>query len=145
MNMDNQHEKSLQFYLETKIVNFGLKFEHQKLRRFKTFTYGVADKDMSMDMKQGIGIGLSTADALAGALGGRVYVTSTEQIPDRLYRTEVTFKIKLTNQQQADSYGDDLSNLRKLKEIQQLNENSRLMSEMGLVLEDSILDQNYSS
>jgi len=54
---------------------------------------------MSMDMKQGIGIGLSTADALAGALGGRVHVTSTEQIPDRLYCTEVTFKIKLTNQQ----------------------------------------------
>lgn len=60
------------------------------------------------NMKQGIGIGLSTADALAGALGGRLYVNSSELEVSKLYRTEVKFKIKLTSERFAGTYADDL-------------------------------------
>ena len=59
------------------------------------------------NMKQGIGIG-STADALAGALGGRLYVNSSELEVSKLYRTEVKFKIKLTSERFAGTYADDL-------------------------------------
>lgn len=59
-------------YLETNIINFGAKFENKSVRRFKTFAFGVVEEGETNDMKQGIGIGLSTADALASALGGRV-------------------------------------------------------------------------
>ena len=47
-------------------------------------------------MHQGIGIGLSTADSLAGALGGRVFVTSAHHI-DNVFRTDVKFNIKVTS------------------------------------------------
>lgn len=56
---------------------------------------------------------MSTADALAGALGGRLYVNSSEFEGSKLYRTEVKFKIKLTNERFAGSYADDLLVTRK--------------------------------
>lgn len=58
---------------------------------------------------KGIGIGLSTADSLAGALGGRVFVTSSQYLGNQ-YRTEVLFKIKLTNVMFLNSYAADLGN-----------------------------------
>jgi len=48
-------------------------------------------------MNQGIGIGLSTADSLAGALGGRVLVTSEHHIDNNVFKTDVKFNIKVTS------------------------------------------------
>ncbi len=107
----------LKGYLETSIVNFGPKFENKTLKRFKTFAFDVSGQEQLKDMQQGIGIGLSTADSLASALGGRVFVTSSEHL-GRLFKTEVKFRIKLTNERFKSSYADDLINLRKVRESQ---------------------------
>jgi len=47
-------------------------------------------------MHQGVGIGLSTADSLASALGGRISVISTAY-QENMFRTEAKFKIKPTH------------------------------------------------
>lgn len=67
-------------------------------------------------MKRGIGIGLSTADALAGALGGRLFVNSSENEGSSFFKTEVKFKVKLTNARFASNYAEDLLNTRKQRE-----------------------------
>ena len=68
-------------------------------------------------MTKGIGIGLSTADALAGAIGGRLIVNSIYTEASGLFRTEVKFKVKLTNARFQSSYASDLLIQRKLLEI----------------------------
>ena len=68
-------------------------------------------------MKRGIGIGLSTADALAGALGGRLFVNSSEnEGSSSFFKTEIKFKVKLTNARFASNYAEDLLNTRKQRE-----------------------------
>ena len=82
------------------------------MKRFKTFAFNVSGEEQLKDMHQGIGIGLSTADSLAGALGGRVFVNSGQH-EGNVFRTCVNFKIKVTSAQHKHSYGDDLLNVRK--------------------------------
>lgn len=77
-------------------MNVGAKFENICRKRFKTFAFNVSGEEQLKDMHQGIGIGLSTADSLAGALGGRVFVTSAHHI-DNVFKTDVKFKIKVTS------------------------------------------------
>ena len=115
LKKDTSKTKPLEGYLETSIVNFGSKFENICMKRFKTFAFEVSGKDQLKDMHQGIGIGLSTADSLAGALGGRVLVNSVEH-SGNMFKTDVNFKIKVTSAQHKNSYGEDLLNARKKRE-----------------------------
>jgi len=49
-----------------------------KFKRFKTFTFNVPGTEQQTH--QGIGVGLSTADSLASAIGGRIFVNSNEHL-----------------------------------------------------------------
>ena len=96
-------------------MNIGVKFKNERHKHFKTFAFSYSGSEQHKDMQQGIGIGLSTADSLANSLGGRVFVSSTQFLGE-VYRTEVMFKIKVTNFRFKNAYQEDLKLIRKNKE-----------------------------
>lgn len=111
-------QRVLNNILVTRIVNFGQQFDEQKLknRQFKTFAFQRAGTNQIHQRQQeteGIGIGLSTANALIRALGGGARSKCEKQ--GQLYRTAIWFTSMMTKMCYADSYSQDLQNLIQIK------------------------------
>lgn len=56
----------------TSIIDFGIQFDMEKLAKksFKTFSFSKTGHNQLDNECNGIGVGLSTADALVNGLGG---------------------------------------------------------------------------
>lgn len=68
---------------------------------------------MRTDETSGLGVGLSTASSLTGALGGCLVLTSGKT--SKFSGTEATFNIYMTDKDHLETYQEDLLKIKKFK------------------------------
>lgn len=73
-----------------------------------------------MHQNEGIGVGLSTADSLVRALGGKLNVNSYDQ--DQDFKNVVEFKVRTTEKGLEESFNDDLQKFKERKRNQKIVE-----------------------